>query len=158
MDPEITIPDAPALLPAELQQQWKKTWLKEFKQAQIDHPGDEPEQQSTAARMANRLLSPDEPESYEDAIAMPNWQCMQRIEKNGKLWVVTINGKKFSFDIPASAKSAAAAKPVTSSNGNAPDLPAMTKDQLIAHAATRGITLDPSLKKDDMITRSGAAK
>lgn len=97
---DIKVPEAPAVLPAELQAQWKKTWLKEFKQAQIDKPNDETEQVAIANKLANRILSPDEPESYEEAMALPAWQCLFRGEKNGKLWVTLINAKKFSFDIP----------------------------------------------------------
>ena len=155
MPDEIKVPPAPAVLPAKLQEQWKKTWLKEFKQAQIDKPNDETEQVAIANKLANRILSPDEPESYEEAMALPDWQIMHRGEKKGKLWVVLINAKKFSFDIPPEK----AAKPSVSasSNGSGPDLLAMTKAELVSHAAARGITVDANAKKEDIIAQIAAA-
>lgn len=110
MADQIPVPAAPEVLPEQNQAQWKQTWLKEFKQAQLDHSGDETQQRAVATRIANRALNPDDPETYEQAIALPAWQCVSRVEKNGKLFVVVINSKKFSFDVPAKAPKSAAAK------------------------------------------------
>lgn len=110
MADQITVPAAPEVLPEKEQAHWKQTWLKEFKQAQLDHPGDETQQRAVAARVANRALNPDNPETYEQAIALPAWQCVSRVEKNGRLSVVVINSKKFSFDVPKGKEAKAGAK------------------------------------------------
>jgi hypothetical protein len=103
----IKAPEAPGLLPANLQERWKQTWIKAFKQALVDHPGDEPTQRAVAARDANRVLSPDEPTTYEEALALQDWEVLFRGEKNGKFCVVLINSKKFYFDIPVKAATTA---------------------------------------------------
>ena len=103
MADQIQLPAAPEVLPEKEQAVWKQTWLKEFKQAQIDHAGDETAQRTVATRIANRALNPDDPQSFEDAVALPAWQCVSRVEKDGKLSVVLINSKKFFFDVPKAA-------------------------------------------------------
>jgi hypothetical protein len=110
MADQIKVPAAPEVLPEKEQAQWKQTWLKEYKQAQLDHPGDETAQRAISTRIANRALNPDDPESYEQAIALPAWQCVSRGEQNGKFFVVLINSKKFAFDVPAKVAKAAAAR------------------------------------------------
>jgi hypothetical protein len=110
MADHIPVPAAPEVLPEKDQAQWKQTWVKEFKQAQIDHPGDDTAQRAMATRIANRALNPDEPGSYEQAAALPAWQCVARAERNGKLSVVLINSKKFSFNVPAKAAKSAVKK------------------------------------------------
>lgn len=117
MADKIAPPEAPELLPPALRERWQQTWIKAFKQAVVDHPGDETTQRAVAARDANRVLSPDEPTTYEEAMALQDWEVLFRGEKNSKFCVVLINSKKFYFDIPKSAaKSAAAA--TTGQNGN----------------------------------------
>jgi hypothetical protein len=150
MEKEIPIPDAPRLLPTQHQVEWKKTWLKEFKQAQVDHDGDESKQRAVATRAANRVLNPDDPTSYEEAEALPDWQVVSRVIKNGKLFVVLINSKKFSFEIPAGKSDAG--------SGKGKDIADMTKNELVAHAASIGIELDPKLNKDEMIARIAVGK
>jgi hypothetical protein len=124
---EIQAPPAPSFLPPAVAEQWRKTWIKEFKQALIDHEGDETEQRAVANRAANRVLHPDYPQTYEEAMALPDWQCLFRGEKNGKLVVILISARsdqthedgklkaKFHFDIPAKAAKRLAQE---SKNGN----------------------------------------
>lgn len=149
-------PDFPGF-PDKRKLEWKQNWLKAFKQAQIDHPGDEITQRAVATREANRVFRVEEPTGYDDAMALEEWQFLLRAEKGGQLKLVTIDGKKYSFPIPA-AKAQAQKQQPGSNNGNGPDLSAMTKNELVAHAATRGIDLDPNSKKEEMIARITAGK
>lgn len=107
--PVIQAPAAPENLPEKLKAQWKQNWIKEFKQAVVDHPGDETTQRAVAARAANRMLNPDEPTSYEEAMALEPWQVLFRGDKNGRLCVVLINTKKFYFDYPKGAEAQSSA-------------------------------------------------
>jgi hypothetical protein len=62
-----------------------------------------------AARIeANKLLSVTAPESYANAMALPQWWLLARGEKSTgetgrRLVVVTIDGKKLSFPVPDQA-------------------------------------------------------
>jgi len=115
MPEEITTPMPPKRLPAKEQAAWKKKYVEAFRQAQADNPDNEPQQRQYALREANRMLKVPEPDSYADAMALPEHQLavMQdekgksvpaRYEKEGKLKVVTSDGKKYSFDVPEKGK------------------------------------------------------
>ena len=65
-----------------------------------------------AEREANKLLSVPAPEGYTEALALPEWQVLTRREKSVEksvddesatrvLLVVTIDGRKFRFPVPA---------------------------------------------------------
>jgi hypothetical protein len=98
------VPKAPAILPASLQKKWTETFTAALKQAQGDHPDDVPAQTASALREANRMLRVPEPESYEDAKRLAEWQVLLRRESEGQLKITTIDGRKYAFEIP-SAKS-----------------------------------------------------
>jgi hypothetical protein len=99
---KVQIPAAPSLpgFDAERQARWRSDWAKAFKQAQVDHPGDEITQRAVATREANRVLRVEEPSSYEEAIALEDFRVLYRGNApNGKFCVVTIDGKKYYFDV-----------------------------------------------------------
>lgn len=100
--------------------QWRSNWQKAFKQAQIDHPGDDITQRAVATREANRVFRVDEPTSYEEAMALEDFKVLDRKPvAGGKLAVVTIDGKKYSFDVPAAAAAAPEAEEKKQSGGRA---------------------------------------
>lgn len=104
MAPETVVntPEAPAILPAKWQAQWKKTYAEAFQAAQADEPDDAPRQRQMARREANRMLRTPKLTSYEEAAALEDWQVVFRGEVDGVLKVVTCDGKKYRFPVPAS--------------------------------------------------------
>ncbi len=109
MEEKINVPAVPELqgLPESKKQEWRDGYARAFKQAQVDHPEDPLEQRATAVREANRIFRVGEVASYEQAMALPDWQVhingdgtRARFERNGELRLVTIDGGKFSFPIP----------------------------------------------------------
>ena len=98
---EINIPEAPKCLPAKQQDEWKKSYEKAFRQALRDYPENDTQQRQFAMREANRLLSVPEPKSHEEASALPAHQVMLREEVEGELRIVTTDGKKYAFPVPA---------------------------------------------------------
>lgn len=91
---------------------WKSDWVKAFKQAVVDFPGDEIAQRTVATREANRMFRVEHPASYGEAVALPARHVIFRGNTaSGKFGVVTIDGKKHYFDVPAArAEEAAPAK------------------------------------------------
>jgi hypothetical protein len=100
MAEEIKTPTAPKTLPPKLQSEWRKKYVEAFKQAQTDHPDNPVLQEQFALREANRMLRSPEVKSYEDAAALPDHHVISRKEEDGKLKVVTADGKKHVFDSP----------------------------------------------------------
>ncbi len=111
MAPEtkVAIPEAPAILPARMQAQWKKTYAEALDQAKADEPDDPQRQRMLARREANRMLRTPKLTSYEQAKSLEDWQVVFRGEADGVLKVVTFDGKKYRFPVPAKA---ATSKPV----------------------------------------------
>lgn len=93
-------------MPRDFASRWETAFVKALRQAEINHPGDETEQRAVATREANRLFAVEEPETYEQAVALEPWKVLQRRESEGKLKLVTIEGKKYSFAIPARKEAA----------------------------------------------------
>jgi len=100
-------------LPESKKREWRDSYARAFKQAQIDRPEDPLEQRATATREANRIFRVGEVASYEQAMALPDWQVhingdgtRARFERNGELRLVTIDGRKFAFPIPRKASKA----------------------------------------------------
>ncbi len=104
------IPMAPQFpgLPESKQREWRELYAKALKQAKIDHPEDGMEQRAVATREANRIFRVDELRNYREAMALESWQVLHLQQMGDQLKVVTIDGKKYSFDVPrgvdASAK------------------------------------------------------
>ena len=101
-------------LPESKKQEWRDDYARAFKQAQVDHPEDPLEQRATAVREANRIFRVGEVASYEQAMALPDWQVhingdgtRARFKRGDELKLVTIDGKKFSFPIPRKASKSA---------------------------------------------------
>jgi hypothetical protein len=105
MDSEkVQVPAAPSLpgFDSAAQAKWRSEWLKAFKQAQVDHQGDEITQRAVATREANRVFRVEAPASYEEAAAIEDFKVLYRgMAPNGKFCVVTIDGKKHYFEAPA---------------------------------------------------------
>lgn len=95
-------------VPESKRREWTETYAKAFRQAQVNSPADETAQRAAAAQRANQIFEVEPPASYEEAAALAPWQVQFRGEANGKFWVITIDHKKYSFDLPAPA---AIAKP-----------------------------------------------
>jgi hypothetical protein len=96
-----TTPAAPKFLPAAVQKKWQDAYEKALKQAAIDHPEDESQQRAIATKEANRLLVVPAPESAEDIDALEDWQVLTKGTKNGQTFVVTADGRKYSFPVAA---------------------------------------------------------
>lgn len=114
MATDIEVPTAPAHLPAALQKKWSKTYVDAHKQAQVDLPNDAAGQKQAARKEANKLIRIDAPESHKEAAAMvADFQAKNddawKVIGHGKrviqgvehLQVVTSDGKKHSFPVPA---------------------------------------------------------
>jgi hypothetical protein len=108
--PNVPLPQLIGTEPKEFIGQWQLAYQKALKQAEVNYPGDETEQRAVASREANRLFAVDEPETYEQAMAIEPWKCLHRQVFGNVLKVVTIDGKKYSFPIPAEPEKKAVAK------------------------------------------------
>lgn len=107
MAPETTVvgtPAAPALLPVDLQSEWRKRYSAAYQEAAGDPSVDESSRKQAAHREANRLLRTPQITSYEQAMRLPAWQFIRRDEVGGQLKVVTIDGKKYSLPAPRQAE------------------------------------------------------
>ncbi len=98
----IAVPEPPPVagLPENVKKQWKETYLAAYKQAQIDQSTESNMWPQTATREANRILRVPELTGYEQAKALPAWQIVHRDERDGRLRVVTSDGRKYLFDVP----------------------------------------------------------
>src|SRR5947209_20118110 len=96
----VLVPEAHPVLPERLQKRWQKTWLEAYNAAKNEENLDEAGRQQLANKEANRLLRVTAPKTHEDALALEDWQVHRKVEKNGKLHIVTIDGRKYSFDVP----------------------------------------------------------
>jgi len=112
------VPAAPQFpgMPRDFAARWENAYVRAFKQAEVNHPGDDTEQRAVATREANRLFAVYEPESYEEAMAIESWKVLHRDEFGTELRVVTIDGKKYRFPLPA-RKAEAASKGGAPANG-----------------------------------------
>ncbi len=123
MADKVNVPAAPHFegMPRDFAARWEQIWAKAFKAAEVNHPGDETEQRAVATREANRLFAVDEPENYEQAMAIEGWKVLHRGASGGVLKLVTIDGKKYSFPVPApeSEKKAAGGPPAGAGGGSA---------------------------------------
>jgi hypothetical protein len=86
--------------PRDLQRQWQGIYDKELAQAKVDSPNDPHAQTQAARRAANRLISVDPPENYAAAMKLEPWKFLKREAADGKLCIVTIDGKKLFYDVP----------------------------------------------------------
>ena len=106
MAEQIQVPDFPEMptamgaAPFAVKEQWAKTYAEGIKQARIDAPEDVKAHHQSALKEANRMFRISEPISYKEALAMDDWKLTERMERNGKLVVKTIDGKDYSFAIP----------------------------------------------------------
>jgi hypothetical protein len=96
------VPTAPHFpgMPRDFAGRWEMAYAKAFRQAEVNHPGDETEQRAVASREANRLFAVDEPENYDQAMAIEDWKVLHRQQMGSLLKLVTIDGKKYSFPVP----------------------------------------------------------
>jgi hypothetical protein len=100
---KLQIPAPPSFLPEKEQAAWKKKYEEGFKQAQVDEPEDEAAQHRAALKEANRMLRVPEIESAAHVKSLPKHLFIKNEEKDGVLKVVTIDGKKYSFDVKVKA-------------------------------------------------------
>ena len=135
------IPAPPAHLSAKAAKQWTKLYTDALAQAKIGTPDNERMQRMTALKAANALLAVPAPTSIADVDKMEDWQKLldqtKLINNVNTRVVVTAYGRKYAF-------------PVAPAAAPAPDLPTMTKAEIVAHAAdAHGLQLDPGAKKED---------
>jgi hypothetical protein len=101
---KVQVPTAPAILPADLQSKWAKDYREAYERhAEENVDLSEGEHHGHAAREANRVLRVPAPKSISDVEKLPKWQILARREKNGKLSIVTADGKKYEFTKGGSA-------------------------------------------------------
>jgi hypothetical protein len=104
-EPKLVIPEASKLMPPAMQKKWKATYAEAFEEAKASGQGAESDWHQAARCEANRLLKVPVPKTYEDAMALPDWQCVLRKTEGGVLKLVTIDGRKYTFDVPKKAQS-----------------------------------------------------
>ena len=105
---EIAIPAPPAFLPPQVAEQWKQLYLRGYRESQESQPNIAPDRladlthRHAGLREANRLTHIEMPQTYEQALALEDWQLLpgSRKVRMGELIGVTIDGKKFSFTVP----------------------------------------------------------
>lgn len=105
---EVSIPTDvvfPPNFPEKGKAQWRDTYSAALEQARVDSP-DETTHRQIARREANRIFRVGEVRSYAQAKSLDDWKTISREEKGGSLHIVTIEGRKFSFLVPASGANA----------------------------------------------------
>ena len=98
---KVAVPAAPSVLPEEVAKKWAAEYEEAYKEAARDENNNESACQGYALRQANRHLRVAEPKSLGD---LKPWQIYSKKEKDGKVTVVTIDGRKYRFDAPKAAK------------------------------------------------------
>lgn len=98
---KINVPEPHGLLPEALKKKWKAAYSGAYQEVSGDNSIDESHRVQAALKEANRVLRVPQPEGYDDAMALEDWQLMSRIEAAGEVRGVTIDGKKFRFKAPA---------------------------------------------------------
>jgi len=101
-------PTFPAGFPKEKQDAWHKTYAEALEEAKSESPESTLHHQK-ARTEANRHMRVPTPKSYQEAKRMEKWMVLKSEERDGELKVVTIDGKKHIFEIPASRGRAAEA-------------------------------------------------
>ncbi len=109
----VPVPDSPAVLPSELQSKWRSAYIDAYKRAAEDNSRPASDRPQYALQEANRILRVPPVETEDDARKLASWQVIQRGERvvNGRkvFFVVTIEGRKHSFDVgPAKSEKVAA--------------------------------------------------
>jgi hypothetical protein len=120
--PNRTIPKPPAHLPKHVAEKWSATYAAVLKQT-AQEQGDRPEERTqhvAALKAANVHVRVAPPESYSEAAKMiedfqqkkpDGWKIISHgtrtIGGEPHIQVVTVNGKKVSFPIPAKKSTAA---------------------------------------------------
>jgi hypothetical protein len=118
---EVKIPNPPAHLPKSVAANWTKTYRDTLKQATADLPENPSGQHTTALRAANALVKVQEPENHEQAAKLveafkngseDGWKIIAHGTRNiaGKehLAIVTANGRKHLYPVPAGKPAASA--------------------------------------------------
>jgi len=116
-------PVFPAHFPEDKKEAWHKSFNEALEQAKVDNP-EGAFQHQAARREANRLLRVPVPKSYADAMKLEKWQILKRETVSAEklaseghdvdptagdhIKVVTIDGKKHVFQVPAGKRGAAA--------------------------------------------------
>lgn len=97
---KVEVPQAPPGLPESIKARWAKAYVDAHEQAQVDHPEDSSAQQQYAVKEANKVVRVPRVVSLKDLQALEPWHFVKEpFERNGKIVAVTIDGKKFSFDV-----------------------------------------------------------
>lgn len=142
------IPAPPPFLNAKKAAEWTSSYKAALVQAKIDSPNNERTQRIAALKAANKMFTIAAPQNTADADKLEPWQKLKDetkvIDGVPTRVLVTSDGRKYTFDLGNAAPAA-------------PDLQAMTKAEIVAHAAdVHGLALDPTLKKDELIAAVAA--
>jgi hypothetical protein len=97
---KIQVPDAPSMLPAKQKKEWVARYEEAFLEAKEDGSKGDGDCRQFALREANRMLRVPVLKSVDDVKKLEPFHVHHQVEKNGKLIIVTIDGKKYSFDAP----------------------------------------------------------
>ncbi len=113
----------PAGTPEKVKVQWRKEFDAAVESMSAD-TADTSAQFQAARREANRILRISKPTSYSGAMALENWQVVKRaVEDNAgvpTLKVVTIDGGKYSFPVPAPVAEESKPEQSAETNGGKP--------------------------------------
>lgn len=88
-------------LPEAKRDEWRASYAAAFEQAMLDAGGDESAARQAAHRDANRMFRVPKPTSLKAARALEDWQLISRKDSGGTFSIVTIDGARFSFAVPA---------------------------------------------------------
>ena len=104
----VIVPDAPTHLSDKAAKLWAATYTKAFAQAKIDTPDNDSAQRTAALKAANALLAVPAPTSAAEIDALDDWQFLTRGTRSANgvdtRFVVTTDGRKYSFPVPAAKK------------------------------------------------------
>lgn len=104
----VVIPEVPPYpgLPEAIKKKWRQTYEQTFLQARHEKPNEGHLWAQSALIEANRLFRVPKLEDHADALDLEDWQVILREERDGRLNIVTIDGRKYSFAIPRRAAAA----------------------------------------------------
>lgn len=103
---DATRPNAPKHMSPSAKKRWEAKYDATLEQAKLDYPENDRAQRNAAHKAANTLLSVPAPDSAAAIDKLEGWQVKLRetrmVEGVSTRVCVTSDGRKYSFEIPAS--------------------------------------------------------
>jgi hypothetical protein len=89
----------PSHLSSKAQKAWSKTYQSTLASAANDFPNDVSRQRQAALKAANQMLAVPPPTSATDINNLEDWQIILKGTRDGNVFCVTADGKKYSFPV-----------------------------------------------------------